>query len=127
MIARILCALLLIAGLFLLAGIRPSEIPRIHLFRRYREKRHRIQDITGKPKGKLAAMVDNVKEMLTAAGMAERIGAYGWAATILAALGFLTGLVLDNLPGAVVLAVGFGLLAPHRDPHTDGGLYPKPS
>jgi len=108
MIAQILCALLLIAGLFLLAGIVPSDILRIQLFPRYRERQIRIRRITGKPEGKLKATVVNAKEMLTAAGMGERIGIYGWAATILTALGLLIGLILDNIPAAVVLAVGLG-------------------
>jgi len=110
MIVQILCALLLIAGLFLLAGIGPSDIPRIQPFRGYREKQSHIRRITGKPKGKIAATVDRANEMLTAAGMGERIGIYAWAAAILAALGLLIGLVLDNIPAALVLAVGLGFL-----------------
>ncbi len=108
MIIQILCALLLIAGLFLLAGFRPSDIPRIRPFCQYREKQRRIRRITGKPKGKLAATVDNAKEMLTAVGMGERISIYGWVAVALAVLGLLIGLALDNIPAAVVLAVGLG-------------------
>ena len=108
MIVQSLCALLLIAGLFLLVGIRPSDIPRIQPFCRYRAKQRRIRRITGKPEGKLKATVGNAKEMLTAAGMGERISIYGWVAVALAVLGLLIGLALDNIPAAVVLTVGLG-------------------
>ncbi len=110
MTVQILCALLIIAGLFLLLKICPSDVTGIisKPFLRQREKRERIRRITGKPKSWLSATVDNSKEMLTAAGMGEQISAYGWTAVILAALGLLFGLVLDNLPAALVLAVGLG-------------------
>ena len=68
---RILCALLLIAGFFLLLGVHPFDMaqPFAKPFERQREKKNKIRRITGKPKGKLAATVDDAKAMLTAANM----------------------------------------------------------
>ena len=110
MIIQILCTLLIIAGLFLLLDIHPSDMTGKLLkpFLRHSERKKRIRRITGKSKGKLAATVDNAKEMLTAAGMGEQIGAYKWAATIMAILGLLFGLALNNILAALVLAAGLG-------------------
>ncbi|MHB1315309.1 MAG: type II secretion system F family protein [Christensenellales bacterium] len=110
MTVQILCALLIIAGLFLLFRIRPSDMAgRLSKpFAQYRERKQRVRRITGKPKGKMATTVDNAKEMLTAAGMGEQIDAYKWAAVILAVLGMLFGLSLNNFLSALVLAAGLG-------------------
>ncbi len=107
---QILCALLLIAALFLLLGIRPSDImrPFAKPFLRQRDRNNKIRRITGKPKGKLAATVDDARDMLIAAGMDEKIDAYKWAAVILATVGLLTGLALDNILAGLVLAAGLG-------------------
>jgi tight adherence protein B len=107
---RLLCALLIIAGLFLLLGIRPSDIARPFAkpFQRQRAKRNRIRLITGQPKGRFAATVDDAKEMLTAAGMNEKIDAYKWAAVVLAVIGLLIGLALNNILAGLVLAAGLG-------------------
>jgi tight adherence protein B len=107
---QILCVLLLMAGLFLLLDVHPSDMARPFAkpFQRQRERTNKIRRITGKPKGKLAATVDNAKEMLTAAGMNEHIDGYKWAAVILAIVGLLIGLALDNVLAGLVLAVGLG-------------------
>ena len=110
MIAQILCALLIIAGLFIMHGIHPSDMTgRItRPFLRKRERKMRIRRITGQPKGRLVATLDNAKEMLTAAGMGERIGIYKWAAIVLAVIGLLIGMALDNILAGLVLALGLG-------------------
>jgi len=110
MTVQILCALLIIAGLFLIFKIRPSDMAgRLSKpFAQYRDQKQRIRRITGKPKGKLAATVDNAKEMLSAAGMGGQIDAYKWAAVILAVLGLLFGLALHNILAGLVLAAGLG-------------------
>ena len=107
---KTLCALLLIAGLFLLLGIHLSDITRPFAkpFERQRENKNKIRRITGKPKGKLAATVDDAKEMLTAANMDEKISAYKLAAVVLAVIGLMVGLALDNVLAGLVLAVGLG-------------------
>jgi Flp pilus assembly protein TadB len=109
-IVQILCALLVIAGLFLLLGVRASDMTRLFAkpFQRQRERTNKIRRITGKSKGKLAATVDDAKEMLAAAGMNEQIGAYKWAAVILAIAGLLIGFALDNVLAGLVLAAGLG-------------------
>ena len=110
MTMQILCALLIIAGLFLLLGVSPVDITRPFAkpFQRRRERKNRMRRITGHPKGKLAATMDDAKAMLTAAGMDEKIDAYKWAAVVLAAIGLLIGLALDNILAGLVLAAGLG-------------------
>jgi tight adherence protein B len=110
MTVQILCALLIIAGLFLLLDIHPSDMTGklSTLFQKSSEKKRRIRRITGKPKNKLVATVDDAKRMLIAANMDERIDAYKWAAIILAFVGFLFGIALNNIPAALVLAAGLG-------------------
>ncbi len=109
-IVQILCALLAIAGLFLLLGVRASDMARPFAkpFQRQRERANRIRRITGKPKGKLAATVDAAKAMLAAAGMNEHIDAYKCVAVILAIVGLLIGFALDNVLAGLVLAAGLG-------------------
>jgi len=104
MTIQILCVLLITAGLFLLFKVRMSEIAKP--LQRLREKKKRIRRITGKPKGRLEATVDSAKEMLTAAGMSGQIASYRWAAVLLALLGLLIGLALDNVFAAMVLTAG---------------------
>ena len=109
-ILQILCALLIVAVLFLLLGVRVSDMARPFAkpFQRQRERTNKIRRITGKPKGKLAATVDDAKDMLAAAGMNEHIDAYKWAAVILAIVGLLIGFALDNVLAGLVLAAGLG-------------------
>lgn len=110
MIAQILCALLITVGLFYIFKVRPSDMIgklAMPLIRR-RNKMKRIRRITGKPKGKLAAIVDNAKEMLSAADMGGQISSYRWSAVIFALFGLLTGLALNNILAALVLAAGMG-------------------
>jgi tight adherence protein B len=110
MIAQILCALLITAGLLYMFKVHPSDIVgRLAIpFTRQHEKQQQIRRITGKPKGKLAATADNAKKMLSAAGMGGQISSYRWAAVILAMLGLLTGLALNNILAGLVLAAGMG-------------------
>lgn len=110
MTIQILCALLMIAGLFLLTGIRPSDVTSklSKPFIRNTEKKNRIRRITGKPQSRLVATIDSAKDMLLTANMGEQIGTYKWAVVILAVFGFLLGLALSNLPAALVLAAGLG-------------------
>ena len=108
MIVHILGALFIMAGLFLIFKVRPSDMTNwlIKPLHRQREKKKRIRRITGKSKGKLETTVDSAKEMLSAAGMSGQIASFRWAAVILALLGLLLGLALDNVLAALVLAAG---------------------
>lgn len=110
MIVRILCALLIIAGLFIMLGIHPSDITGWLLkpILRWRERRNRVLRIIGQPKGNLVAMVDDAKEMLISAGMNEQINNYKWAAVVLAVIGLLIGFSLNNILAGLVLAAGLG-------------------
>lgn len=105
MTVQSLCALLITAGLFHIFNVHLSDI--YEPFQRQREKKKRIRRITGKPKGKLETTMDNAKDMLTAAGMGGQLASYRWVAAILAILGLLVGLALDNVFAALVLDVGF--------------------
>ena len=110
MIICMICVLLIITGLFILFNIHLSDVfGRILIpFQTWQEKKRRIRRITGKPKGRLAGMVDNAKEMLIASGMSKKIPMYKWASVIMAGVGLMIGLALDNVPAALVLAVGMG-------------------
>jgi len=110
MINSVICALLIIAGLFLLLKIHPSDVAGKFLkpFFTMQENRRRIQRITGRPKGRIARLIDDTREMLIASGMEKQAGTYKWLGMILAALGLAVGLALDNVPAATVLAVGLG-------------------
>jgi len=110
MTIQIICALLISAGLFLVLKLQPSDMTGwlTKPLKQQREKKKRIRRITGKPKGKLEAVIDSAKEMLTAAGMSGQITSYRWTAVILALLGLLIGLALDNILAGLVLAVGLG-------------------
>ena len=110
MTVNILSALLIIAGLFLMLKIRLPDVAGTLLkpFLEKQERSQRIRRITGKPKGKLASLVDDTKEMLAASGMSRQTGTYKWMAAVLAAAGLAVGLALNNLPAALVLAVGLG-------------------
>ncbi len=107
---QILCALLMASGLFLLLKVRPSDMshPFAKPFKWRQMRKRQVRRITGKPKGRLAATVDSAKEMLSAAGMGGQIASYRWAAAILAVIGLMTGLALDNVLAGLVLAVGLG-------------------
>ena len=110
MIRNIICALLIIAGLFILFNIHPADVfDKILIpFQAWQEKKRRIRQITRKSKSRLACTLDNAKEMLIASGMSGKIFMYKWAAVIMATAGLLIGLTLDNIPVALVMAVGMG-------------------
>lgn len=107
---QLFCALLLNTGFFMLLGAHPSDIvqPFMKPYQRQRERANKVRRITGKPKRRLAAMMDDAKTMLTAANMGEKIKTYKWAAAILAGIGLLIGFALDNVLAGLVLAVGLG-------------------
>jgi tight adherence protein B len=110
MTIQIICALLILAGLFLIFKVHPLSmiVWFTNPLQRQREKKKRIRRITGKPKGKLEATTDSAKEMLTAAGMSGQIVSYRWAAALLAIMGLLIGLALGNILAGLVLAAGLG-------------------
>ena len=110
MILRIISALFIIAGLFILFNIHPSDVfgKILMPFRAWQEKKRRIRQITRKSKSRLACTLDNAKEMLIASEMSGKIFMYKWAAVIMATAGLLIGLTLDNIPVALVMAVGMG-------------------
>ncbi len=105
-----LCALLIIAGLFLMFRMRPADVTGwfTRPVQRHRKRKESIRRITGKPKGRLAKTLDDSRAMLLAANMGEQIASYQWAAVALAVVGLLIGLALDNLPAALVLVAGLG-------------------
>jgi hypothetical protein len=103
MIIQILCALLMIAGLFILLNIRSADvfgwlIKPIH---QWQKKKHLIRCITGKPKGRITSAVDDAKDMLAVSGMSGKVSVYKMAAIILAVVGLLIGLALDNVLAAL--------------------------
>lgn len=105
---QITCTGFLIAGLFLIFGVRLSDITRI-IFRplqKNRDKQKKIRYLTGKRYGFIQRQILEAELMLTSAGMNEQLSTYKAMAVILVAAGFLFGLLLDNLLVSAVLSIG---------------------
>ena len=110
MMIQILSALLLAAGLFVLSGIRSSDVFgwMVKPIKKQQERRRKIRRITGRRNGRITETVDSTKEMLNASGMNGKTSTYKWAAVIMAAAGLMLGMALDNMLAALVLAAGLG-------------------
>jgi tight adherence protein B len=105
---KILTALLITAGLFIILKIRPADISQVLLipFEKKRILHQRITKLTGKKSGPIRRRLNEAQQMLDSAGMSEQISSYKWLAVILALPGLIFGLAIDNLPVAIVLATG---------------------
>lgn len=110
---RFLCALLVTAGLFILLGIKPKDVfgKLLRPLEKWREKRKRINSLTGKQPGFIERQLSAMRQMLDASGMGGKESHYKWLAIVLATLGLLIGLTMDNPLVAFVLAIG-GALVP---------------
>lgn len=108
MLYKILTALLITAGLFIILKIRPADISQVILkpFEKKRKLHHRITKLTGKKSGPIRRRLNEAQQMLDSAGMSEQISSYKWLSVILALPGLIFGLAIDNLPAAIVLATG---------------------
>ena len=108
MLYKILTALLITAGLFIILKIRPVDISQVILkpFEKKRKLHQRITKLTGKKSGPIRRRLNEAQQMLDSAGMSEQISSYKWLAVILALPGLIFGLAIDNLPAAIVLATG---------------------
>jgi len=104
-------ALLIMAGLFLILGIRPKDVTVVLLkpFKRRKERQQRIRAITGKKPGFIQRQLRDAQQMLDAAGMSEQVSTYKWLAVILAFLGFAFGLVIENTLAAIVMSSGLAI------------------
>ena len=102
---------LVISGLFLLLGLRPSDITVVLLKPYLRKKTHqqRIRSITGKKPGYVQRHLQEAQQMLDASGMSEQMAYYKWLSVLLALLGFVFGLIINNLLAAVVLGAGLAI------------------
>ncbi|NLW12387.1 MAG: hypothetical protein GX028_10290 [Clostridiaceae bacterium] len=108
MLYKILTALLITAGLFIILKIRPVDISQVIMkpFEKKRKLRQRITKLTGKKPGPIRRRLNEAQQMLDSAGMSEQISSYKWLSVILALPGLIFGLAIDNLPAAIVLATG---------------------
>lgn len=108
MLYKILTALLITAGLFIILNIRPADISQVILkpFEKKRKLHQRITKLTGKKPGPIRRRLNEAQQMLDSAGMSEQISSYKWLSVILALPGLIFGLAIDNLPAAIVLATG---------------------
>lgn len=108
MLDKILTALLITAGLFIILKIRPADISQVILksFEKKRKLHQRITKLTGKKPGPIRRKLNEAQQMLDSAGMSEQISSYKWLSVILALPGLIFGLAIDNLPAAIVLAIG---------------------
>jgi len=106
-----LSALLIIAGFFLITGIRPKDVTVVLFkpFKHRKERQQRIRAITGKKPGFIQRQIRDAQQMLDAAGMSEQVSTYKWLAVILAFLGFAFGLVIENTLAAIVMSMGLAI------------------
>ncbi len=112
MLYKLACSLLLTAGLFLLLNIQPRNFALV-LFKpvlHRRRKRQRIRALTGAKAGLVQRQIEAARLMLEQSGMDDKSIGYAWASVILAALGLLAGIWMDNLLAAIVLAIGLAAL-----------------
>ena len=111
MLYKILTALLITAGLFIILKIRPADISQVILkpFEKKRNLRRRITRLTGKKPGPIRRRLNEAQQMLDSAGMSEQISSYKWLSVILALPGLIFGLAIDNLPAAIVLSIGLAV------------------
>lgn len=79
-VSSLTTGLLIIAGLFILLGIRSTDMTQ-QLFSKLRQKQKRkrmIQRLAGKKPGTLKRKISEAKWMLDSAGMGEHISTYRW-------------------------------------------------
>ena len=112
MTTSLCCALLIIIGLFLITGTRFSDLLDgiTKPFQKNIERKKRIQRITGKKPNRQQRMANEAAEMLAASGHGEQLDVYRQISIALAALGFLFGLVMDNIAAAIVLGMSLAVL-----------------
>lgn len=102
--ASILISLLLTVGFFILFGIRPSAFAKITKpFQKVEKRRRKIEIITGKPPGTIRRRILQAEQMLESAGLGNDWPRYKLASVLLAVLGVIVGLVLDNVFVSLVL------------------------
>lgn len=111
MTGSIVCALLVTAGLFLLTGIRPRDMTEglMKPFEKEVNRKKRIRHMTGKKPSSAQRMMEEAVTMLDASGKGEQVSTYRNMAILLAVVGFLFGLVIDNLPVSLVLSIGLAM------------------
>ena len=112
MTTSLCCALLVIIGLFLATGTRFSDLLDgiTKPFQKDIERKKRIQRITKKKPNRFQRMANEAAEMLDASGYGEQLDVYRQLSIALAAMGFLFGLVMDNIAAAIVLGVSLAVL-----------------
>jgi len=107
----ILITLLLTAGFFILFGIGPSVFAKmVKPFERVEKRRRKIETITGKPPGAIRRRILQAEQMLVSAGLGEDWPKYRLASVLLAVLGAVIGLALDNVFVALVLVPVMAML-----------------
>lgn len=111
MTGSIICALLVTAGLFLLTDIHPRDMTEglKKPFEKEINRKKRIRHMTGKKPSPVQRMMEEAVTMLDASGKGEQVSTYRNIAILLAAAGFLFGLVIDNLPVSLVLSIGLAM------------------
>ena len=107
----LVCSCLVILGLFLMLGIRLTDITSVltQPFRHRQKRKKRISELTGKKPGVLRKAIQEARQMLDSSGMGEQLSTYQWLAFFLSLAGVSFGLILDNI--LVSLVLGIGLIA----------------
>lgn len=108
---KVLGAILMIIGLFLIFRVDPIEFISFIMkpWSKRRRTKERINRIIGKPPSRLQQIFNNSKDMLESANMGD-LRQYQLGAVALAILGVLIGTAMDNVLAAIVLAFGMALI-----------------
>ena len=108
---KVLGAILMIIGLFLIFCVDPVEFIGFIMkpLSKRRKTKERINRIIGKTPSRLQQILNNSKDMIESANMGD-LRQYQLGAVILAILGVLIGTAMDNVLAAIVLAFGMALI-----------------
>lgn len=109
---KVLGAMLMIVGLFLIFRVDPVEFISLLTkpWHKRRNTKERVDRIVGKTPSRLRQMLNNSKEMLESANMGSDIRRYQLGAVLLGVAGILIGTAMDNLMAAIVLALGMAVI-----------------
>lgn len=109
---KVLGAILMIVGLFLILKIDPFEFIDVLMkpLKIRRAKKERIDQIIGKEPSKFRQIINSSKEMLQSANMGGDLRHYQLGAVLLSVAGILVGSMMANTMAAIVLALGLPII-----------------
>lgn len=102
---NLISALLIAVGLLLCLPARAGDPAE-----KGKSRRKHIRFLLGKPPGRIERLTTEAEQMLTAAGMKERVQTYRKLALALGVVGLLIGAAIGNVLAVVVLTVGLAAM-----------------